>query len=386
METYITQICCLYFISLNGILAGDWSVNVPSQICTMIGSSVALPCSYDFPESKDGHQVEVKSEIWCLGNERCITPRYVYHSAGILLEPLYQNRVEYLGKQGSKNCSLKISDLQESDSGTYVFYLITNHTTEKMPVQKGIRLLVSGSPPAVSVLASPSSVIMEGQSVSLSCCSPAQSQSLEVLWFKSPSSEPKHTGSEWTITKTTLQDSGSYYCQVQTKDQVQKSKELILDVQYPPRNTALSASPLADNAVGGLVTLTCSSEANPPVLTYTWYKGAACDSGADTSLYKSTLSFASGTGGGLTLSRINVSSDSSEELCCVSRNQHGSQKSTGVNRPSEMSNSGSRMVLVGVTIAVLLAIIAIIAFIMKRRKKSSRNQSYALAATTSAEL
>ncbi|XP_072316697.1 myelin-associated glycoprotein-like [Eucyclogobius newberryi] len=374
METHVTlhMSWIALIIFLSGVLAADWSVNVPSQICTVTGSSVVLPCTYNFPESKDGHQVEVKSAMWCLGNERCITPRYVYHSAGILLEPSFQSRVEYLGNLGSKNCSVKISALQESDSGTYVFYLITNHTTEKMPAQRGTQLLVSGSPAAVSVLAGPSSVIAEGESVSLSCCSPGPSS--EVLWFKTPSSAPKHNGSEWTISKTTHEDSGIYYCRVQTKEQVRKSKGLVLNVQYAPRNTVISAS--------SSVTLTCSSDANPPVLTYTWYTGAACDSRADTSFYKSIQSYVPATVGGLTLSRINISSDPSEEHCCVARNRHGSQKSSVVSTSSETSNSGDRKVLIIVTIAVLLAIIAIIAFVMTRRKKSSRNQSYALAATS----
>lgn len=70
--------------------------------------------------------------------------RYVFHSAGILHEPSYQGRVEYFGQPGTTNCSLKISDLRQSDSGTYVFYLITDHPTEKMPDQSGIQLIVAG--------------------------------------------------------------------------------------------------------------------------------------------------------------------------------------------------------------------------------------------------
>lgn len=122
-------------------------------------------------------QYTVLSEMWCLGNGRCITPKYslrakkkknfpsvqqrirkilikrpnlflclsyVFHSAGILPEPSFQGRVDYLGRPGTKNCSLRISDLRESDSGTYVFYLITDHPTEKMPDQSGIQLLVAG--------------------------------------------------------------------------------------------------------------------------------------------------------------------------------------------------------------------------------------------------
>lgn len=70
--------------------------------------------------------------------------RYVFHSAGILLDPSFMGRVEYFGQPGTNNCSLRISDLRQSDSGTYVFYLITDHPTEKMPDQNGIQLLVAG--------------------------------------------------------------------------------------------------------------------------------------------------------------------------------------------------------------------------------------------------
>lgn len=70
--------------------------------------------------------------------------RYVFHSAGIFPDPSYQNRVQYLGRPGTKNCSLQISDLRPSDSGNYVFYLITSHPAQKMPEQRGMQLLVAG--------------------------------------------------------------------------------------------------------------------------------------------------------------------------------------------------------------------------------------------------
>lgn len=114
--------------------------------------------------------------MWCLGDSRCLTKRYnthqrktkihhrafckntqflslrvlyvcvsyVFHSEGIFQDPSYQNRVKYLGQPGSKNCSLRISNLKESDSGTYVFYLITNHKTQKMPPQTGVQFLAAG--------------------------------------------------------------------------------------------------------------------------------------------------------------------------------------------------------------------------------------------------
>lgn len=373
---HITQICWIVSVFFSGILSDDWSINIPSQICAAKGSSVVLPCSYDFPQSKDGQEIQVKSEMWCLGDQRCITQRYIYHSAGILLESAYLRRVQYLGESGSKNCSLKISGLRESDSGTYVFYLITNHTTEKMPAQRGLQLLVSGSRSEIPVTAGPSPVREEGQFVTLSCCSPGPNA--VVQWFKSSSSELKYRGAEWTISKVTKEDSGGYYCQVEAEGQVQKSKELLLDVQYSPRNTNISLSLPEHTEEGHSAILTCRSEANPPVLTYTWYKGAACASGADTSVFKYVQSSATATEGHLSLSTIRINLDPNEVHCCVSRNRHGTQKSS-VSTPPE-SNTG-KLVILGVTIAVLLAIILIIVCIVKRRKKSSRNQSYALAPT-----
>lgn len=83
-----------------------------------------------------------------------------------------------------------------------------------------------------------------------------------------------------------------------------------------------------ETQAGRPVTLTCSSDANPPVLTYTWFKDAACDPTADTSFYKAIQSHSMPTRRSQTLSSVNVSADESKVHCCVARNRHGSQKST----------------------------------------------------------
>ncbi|XP_029306762.1 sialoadhesin [Cottoperca gobio] len=393
----------LLSISLKGILAGDWSVRLPSSpICAVTGSSVVLPCSYDYPQSsnetqeegglaaqigggEEGQRYEVLSEMWCLEDSRCITSRYVFHSASIFPDPSYQNRVEYLGQPGSKNCSVRISDVRQSDSGAYVFYVITSHPTQKMPEQSGVQLLVADSSSAVTVSASPLSDITEGVALRLACCSPVAGPQARFRWYKSTSSSPRHTGQVWDISEVTPDVSGSYYCQIQTGDKVQNSTMLPIDIEYSPRSTAVSVSPAGELQDGLPVTLTCSSDANPPVQTFTWYLGAACLPTADKSFHRARQSTAIPTGRGPTLSSVNISAKEYGQHCCVARNRHGSQTDsvtlTGPKAdPSD--SSGRRLLIIGVTIAVLLAIIAIVAFLLRRRQKSSRHQPYVLTETT----
>ncbi|KAK7158213.1 hypothetical protein R3I93_009422 [Phoxinus phoxinus] len=130
---------------LSGVLAVDWIVRVPiDPVYAPVGSSVVLQCTYDFPEeSGQGTRHKVLSEMWCLNQSHCITPRYVYHSAGIFPEPSYQGRIRYCGQTGSKNCSLMISDLRSADSGVYMFRFITDHLKAKLPGQRGVNLQVT---------------------------------------------------------------------------------------------------------------------------------------------------------------------------------------------------------------------------------------------------
>ncbi|XP_008285114.1 sialoadhesin-like [Stegastes partitus] len=407
MGVNMAQSCCcwlLFTLSLRGILAGDWSIHLPSgPICAVIGSSVVLPCSYDYPQSsnetrglsaqdggvEEGQEYKVLSEMWCLEDSRCITPSYVFHSARIFPDPSYQNRVQYLGQPGTKNCSLTISDLRQSDSGTYVFYLITSHPTEKMPEQSGIQLLVAESPSAVTVLASPSTVITEGAAVRLACCSPAAGPQAHFRWYDSTSSSLQHSGQVWNISEVTSDQYGSSYCQIQTGDKVQNSTTLAINVQYSPRNTTVSVSPPGELQDKLPVTLTCSSDANPPVHTFVWYQGAACLPATDKSFHRGRQTAATPSGRGPTLSYANITTEEYGHHCCIARNRHGSQTYSITLRGSKAvtpsDSSGGRLVLIGVTIGILLAIIAVIAFLMTRKRKSSRHRSYVLTETRATE-
>ena len=86
-----------------------------------------------------------------------------------------------------------------------------------------------------------------------------------------------------------------------------------------PKNVSVSISP-GEIVEGSSVTLTCSSDANPPVHNYTWYMRTGAES------------LIRGTGDSIS---FNVTSDSSGLYYCEAENEVGSQTSTGVAVPTE---------------------------------------------------
>ncbi|TNN47818.1 B-cell receptor CD22 [Liparis tanakae] len=329
--------CCwlLLTLALEGILAGDWSVRLPSSpICAVIGSSVVLPCSYDYPQSSS----EPKEEGQRSTQASCLSPSvrlsYVFHSAGIFPHPSYQNRVEYLGQPGTNNCSLRISDVRPADSGAYVFYLPVgkrwSSTTKTVWRRRGTpgwsHARVESRPDSsggVTASASPPGDLAVGGALRLACCGPADAPRVRFTWFKSGGgggAGPGRAGQVWNIAEVTPEDSGSYYCQIHGGDGVHNSTRLQVDVEYAPRHTAVSRAP------GGLpVTLTCSSDANPPVRAYAWYQGAACPPAADRGLHPGRRRPAAPAGRRPTLSAADFTAERYGQHCCEARNKHGAQ-------------------------------------------------------------
>jgi len=93
----------------------------------------------------------------------------------------------------------------------------------------------------------------------------------------------------------------------------------------PPQNTSVSVLPAGELQDELPVTLTCSSDANPPVHTYVWYQDAACVPTADKSFYLGRQTQATPTGRGPTFRSANITIDQHGQHCCVARNIHGSQ-------------------------------------------------------------
>ncbi|KAG5855772.1 hypothetical protein ANANG_G00000110 [Anguilla anguilla] len=119
-----------------------------------------------------------------------------------------------------------------------------------------------------------SSTVSEGVRVTLTCkitCTDLTG-SQTFIWDKNGQSlfytAQKYQNHNYLQFKASSGDAGSYSCAVKGHENLLSPAVTL----YPPKSILLSVRPSGEIAEGSSVTLTCSSDANPPVQNYTWYK------------------------------------------------------------------------------------------------------------------
>ncbi|XP_073723607.1 hemicentin-1 isoform X2 [Misgurnus anguillicaudatus] len=170
------------------------------------------------------------------------------------------------------------------------------------------------SPENTSISAIPSSIVLEGNPVTLNCSSDANPALINYTWYKENGGHLQLLQTEYnfTISVTNRTQSGQYYC-VAENTQGQQNSSILLDIQYPPSNTSILAIPSSAVLEGNPVTLICSTDANPPLVNYTWY----IDNG-DLNVLQ--------TGYILTYNVTNVTQ--TDEYYCVAENMYGQENSS----------------------------------------------------------
>ncbi|XP_076842825.1 uncharacterized protein LOC143487656 [Brachyhypopomus gauderio] len=263
-----------------------WSVTYSvSTICALIGSSLDLHSYFTFPNNK-----KVTKSFWFI-NWSGAEPVDVRQEEG------YYGRVQY--RQNSQNtCSMTLTHLRESDARTYMFRFYTDDPTGKYTDEPGVTLSVTGLTVTVS----------DGRGVKNLMCSStcALSNNPTYIWFRNGQRMSDCTSVSCSVPADRCAD--RYSCAVEGHENITSP------AVYPPRNTSAVVVPSGERVEGGSVTLTCSSDANPPVLNYSWFKQRAA---ADTLL-----------GTGQNYSITNISSQHSGLYYCTAHNQLGQHNST----------------------------------------------------------
>ncbi|XP_066100024.1 B-cell receptor CD22 isoform X3 [Saccopteryx bilineata] len=134
-----------------------------------------------------------------------------------------------------------------------------------------VNLHVQYAPRDVKVLlSSPRSEIHSGHPVLLQC-NFSSSRPTDVRFFWKKNGILLKEGRELSFDSITPEDAGNYNCLVNNSIGQSSSEPRMLQVLYAPRRLRVSISPKDSVQEGKKVVLRCESDANPPILQYTWF-------------------------------------------------------------------------------------------------------------------
>ncbi|XP_060745745.1 B-cell receptor CD22-like isoform X2 [Tachysurus vachellii] len=315
-------ICCL----LQAVLCRKFSITLPESVEALRGLCVLIPCSFQIEERYDAYLWGNPTGIWLKDGTNAENNK-VFNS-----KEDTKNKIkgQITGDLLMKNCTTIFYDIRQSDRGTYYFRLeamggLKNTYTTSVSV----RFQESPISPSITLYKEDQgevedhNEVVEGTSLSLICSarSPCPFNPPIIIWNFLPEErrqEQNHntsfSSSKLNFNATHLHHGLDFICtatyQLQNHNKsVQRS--YTLHVLYGPRNISVSVSPSDSVLLGSSVSLSCSSDANPAVLNYTWYR----ENGEQI-----------GTRDHLTINKTD--STHSGLYYCRAQNQHGDQNTS----------------------------------------------------------
>ncbi|XP_060928590.1 limbic system-associated membrane protein-like [Limanda limanda] len=269
-----------------------WSVSYTStEICAFRGSTVDINSTYTYPSKFNHPFATVNKTFWFIKESN---GTYV----DLLTDPEYSGRVENLCE--NNKCTLRISNLRESDSAVYKFRFTTNQPTRSLTGSAGVTLSVTDPQLQVHVrrsTANPSSTWTE-----LTCHSRCQiPDHLSYVWYNNN----KPVGRKKYSHLRHFNAEDSYHCAIEGQERFHSP------TLYAPKVPSVSVSPSGEIMEGSWVTLTCSSDANPAA-SYTWYKEDED----------------SPTASGQNFTITNITAEHGGKYQCEAQNTHGRSKAT----------------------------------------------------------
>ncbi|KAG7504774.1 B-cell receptor CD22-like [Solea senegalensis] len=318
----------LLLLLLSGALCYEWDVKYQPVICAVKGSSVVIPCSFHYPP-----HLAVQNVMW--GHER-----NNFYTGPFLFENnnMKSSKFEYVGDK-HHNCSLKIHSVEHNDQGKYAFRFTTN-------TEKGIWTGSKGSQLNIIDLkikrSNGNRTTNEGDSVELTCLSSCSglNRPSAFLWLKNGeliTEEPS-----LRLSNVSSSSSGNYSCSLKSHKET-TSGVININVEYGPKNTTTSAGPSMEVDLWSSIIVTCSSDANPPVENYTWFKIHYDD--IESVGHKSELYI------------IGVSNDDNGQYFCRATNKHGSQNSSVTLK---VKGYFSHSISISISIAAAAAVTALL--------------------------
>ncbi|KAL2086260.1 hypothetical protein ACEWY4_017319 [Coilia grayii] len=270
----------------------------------IILKSVCAPVQTQQTLKNDSQVTEV---FWIINATKGVEP------IDLISRPEYEGRVQYSAHK-ENNCTLTLSDVRVADTALYYARIVAN--TNKWQSEQRVTFTVKDPPKNTLASVSPAGEILEGSSVILTCSSDANPPVQSYTWYRRRGGAASVVGSQqnYSMTYITSEHSGLYYCMAENQHGSSHSTDVHLDVQYAPKYVSITASPSGDLIENSTMTLSCSSDANPAVQTYTWYR--RMESAVSKAAAHQNYSIGA------------VSSEHSGDYYCQAQNKHGNRNST----------------------------------------------------------
>ncbi|KAL6482251.1 hypothetical protein MHYP_G00103310 [Metynnis hypsauchen] len=196
----------------------------------------------------------------------------------------------------------------KKDEHQFCFRIRTNVEEQRWLGKPGVQLRVT----ALHVEAPEE--VTEGETADLTCNTTCSLTDPTFIWYKDgrPLTTKTIKNNQLHLQTVSSEDAGSYSCAVRGSQHLHSTAHS-LSIRHAPNSVSASITVSGEIMEGSSVTLTCSSEANPPVKIYTWFKGSAL------------------VGEGKTYSIPNITSEDSGEYTCQTGNDLGERNSTAVH-------------------------------------------------------
>uniref|UniRef100_A0A8C6SK44 Ig-like domain-containing protein n=1 Tax=Neogobius melanostomus TaxID=47308 RepID=A0A8C6SK44_9GOBI len=254
------------------LLLHSFSVALPDEMEVWRGSCLTIPCSFTV---QDQYRDNLKGQCAAVWETTDYYPKTVAFTRATN------------GNLTQNNCTTTVHDITEQQAGKVFVRVQCDNALKWTFKDKSLNIKVKEAPPAPA-LAPPTLSVTEGQSVSLQCSTrvPCPSVPPALTWSSvlGPIEETLQQQQDGTFVKVSTlnftaapshhdRDISCSAAYNRGSDSVpQVSAPLRPSVKCRPTNTRVTVSPSGPVAEHTDVTLTCSSEANPAVELYGWYK------------------------------------------------------------------------------------------------------------------